>query len=384
MKGMLVALLLAMLCAQDVGEEEKKIKEKQAEVTAFLKTAKTEKDLRIALDELRLLADRAYAVDKFELSEKLLVQAESVARAMRSVPLITAIQAQLKKNREIRREFDSVVKAYTAMMEGKATPEEFLQAGKFLCFVQGNWDPGLKALSEGKDETLKALAIKDLAGAESADAQIALGDAWNALASKQPAARGRALHWYKKAWPTLKGVTRERIRNKFKEISLRPGKENKKLPETWIFWSREGAQLGEVKEIVMDEGTSPSGSRSVRISAWSGIVSGKGTPVKPGVEYVISLWVMTDSVPSLEQNHCNLRFVGPDNKSQEHTFDFALDQPWWQKMEKTVKAPDFATSANFNLKFGFKEGRVWLDDFAFFSMEERADLSENGGFEKMR
>jgi hypothetical protein len=273
MKGMLTVLLLAMVCAQDPAEEEKKIKDKQAEVAAFLKTAKTEKDLRIAIDELRLLAERANAIDKYELSDKLLVQAETAARALKNVPLITSLQAQLKKNRDVRKEFDSVVKAYTAMLEGKATPEEYLQAGKFLCFVQGNWEPGLKALSQGKDETLKALAVKDLAGAEAAEDQIALGDAWSAITSKQPGARDRVIHWYKKAWPTLKGITRERIRKKFQEISLRPGKENKKLAETWIFWSRQGAQLGEVKEIVLDEGSSPSGSKSLLIAPWAGIIT---------------------------------------------------------------------------------------------------------------
>lgn len=384
MKATGIVLLLAMICAQDPAEEEKKIKEKQLEVTAFLKTSKTEKDLRIAFDELRLLAERAYALDKYELSEKLFVQAEAVARSLKSVPLVTSIQSQLKKNREMRKEFDSVVKAYTAMTEGKATPDEFLQVGKFLCFVQGNWEPGLKALSQGKDEALKALAVRDQAGAETAEDQIALGDAWGALTAKQPGARERTLHWYRKAWPTLKGITRERIRKKFLEIALHPGKENKKLAETWIFWSRQGAQLGEVKEIVLDEGSSPSGSKSLRISPWAGIITSKGMTIKPGVEYKVSLWVMTDSIPSLEQNHCSFQFHGPNNQNQEISFEFPLDAPWWQKLEKTLKAPDFATNANFAMKLGFKDGRLWLDDFACFSLEERVDLVENGGFEKMR
>src|SRR4030095_11389585 len=225
---------------------------------------------------LRLLAERAYALDKYELSEKLFVQAEAVARSLKRVPLVTSIKYKLKKNREMRKEFDSVLKAYTAMTEGKATPDEFLQVGRFLCFVQGNWEPGLKALSQGKDETLKALAVRDLAGAEAVDDQIGLGDAWGALASKQPGARERAVHWYKKAWATLKGITRERIRKKFMEISLRPRTEDKKLWESGIFGSREGAQVGEIKEIVLDEGSPPSGSKALRIPPWAGIITSKG------------------------------------------------------------------------------------------------------------
>jgi len=385
MKWIALLLLVGLQAAQDTSEEEKKIKDKQAEITAFVKSSKAEKDLRVSLEELRSLADRAYAIDKYDLSEKLLVQADGIARILKNLTQVLSIQATLKRTKEVHRDFDNVQKSFNALVLGTGTPEDSTIVGKFFCFVKGNWSDGLKALSVGKDEALKDLATKDLAGAEAADAQIALAEAWGAHGQKTPGAKERSLFWYKKAWPGLKGVTRERIRAKFKELSQRGTKENKKLPEQWIFWTRQGGQLGEVKEIVLEDGVSPSGGRSMRVSAWAGIITGKRFPMKPGAEYTVSYWVMTDSVPSLEGNAFHLQISGTEaGKSTEIGFDVALDQPWWEKMTKTFTAPDFAANAGFNMRIGFKEGRFWLDDISVVATEDRVDLMENGSFEKMR
>lgn len=381
--GLLV--LMVLQAAQDPREEEKKIRDKQAEVTAFLKSSKAEKDLRISLEELRSLADRAFAIDKYELSEKILIQAEAVARALKDVARASSLQATLKRTKEVHRDYDNVQKAFDASVQGNGTPEEWTAVGKFSCFVKGNWPDGLKALSMGKDEVLKELASKDLAGANTPEDQIALAEAWGVIGQKTAGARERSLYWYKKAWPALKGVTRERIRAKFKELSQRGTKENKKLPEQWIFWSRQGAQLGEVKEVVLEDGVSPSGGRSLRVSPWGGIITGKRFPVKPGGEYTVSFWIMTDSIPSLEGNAFNVNVSGKDpNQNHEVGFDVALDQPWWEKMTKTFTAPDFALSGGFNMRISFKEGRFWLDDISVIATDDRSELMENGSFEKMR
>jgi hypothetical protein len=385
MKWIPVLFLLGLQAVQDPGEEEKKIRDKQAEITAFVKTSKAEKDLRIALDELRTLADRAFAIDRYELSEKLLVQADGLARILKSPAQVLSLQTTLKRTKEVHRDYDNVQKSFNALVLGNGTPEDSTIVGKFFCFVKGNWLEGLKALSVGKDEALKDIATKDLAGAETADGQIALADAWGTLGQKTPGAKDRSLYWYKKAWPGLKGVTRERIRLKFKELSQRGTKENKKLPDQWIFWSRQGGQLGEIKEIVLEDGVSPSGGRSLRVSAWAGIITSKRFPLKPGAEYTVSFWVMTDSVPSLEGNAFHLQISGTEaGKNAEIGFDVALDQPWWEKMTKTFTAPDFAANGGFNMRISFKEGRFWLDDITVVATDDRVDLMENGSFEKMR
>ena len=53
-------------------------------------------------------------------------------------------------------------------------------------------------------------------------------------------------------------------------------------------------------------------------------------------------------------------------------------------MQKTIKAPAFATGGSINLRLGFKEGKCWLDDISVYSLEDRIDLMENGSFEKLR
>lgn len=385
MKWAVLLLLLGLQAAQDPSDEEKKIKDKQTEILAFVKTAKQEKDFRLSIEELRSLADRAYAIDKYDLSEKLLAQAEGLARTIRAASLALSLQYALKRTKEVHKDYDNVQKAFTALVLGNGTPEDSTAVGKFFCFVKGNWSDGLKALSVGKDEGLKDAATKDLAGADSPDAQIALAEVWGAIGKKNPGAKERSLHWYKKAWPGLKGVTRERIRNNFKELSQRGTKENKKLPADWIFWSRQGAVLGEVKEITLEEGVSPSGGRSLKMTPGAWIITSKRVPMRPNVEYTVSFWIMTDSVPTLEGNAFAMGIGGADPaKTSEIGFDVALDQPWWEKMTKTFTAPDFATSAGFNMRISFKEGKIWLDDITITPADDRTDVMENGSFEKMR
>jgi hypothetical protein len=79
-------------------------------------------------------------------------------------------------------------------------------------------------LALGSDAALKAAAIKDLRGANSADEQAAIGDAWWDLAeAKQGEERGtlrlRAGFWYLQAEPKLaEGLTGLKIRQRLDEL----------------------------------------------------------------------------------------------------------------------------------------------------------------------
>jgi hypothetical protein len=94
--------------------------------------------------------------------------------------------------------------------------EAHLVLGRWYCFSRNEWEKGVPMLALGKDPALKALAAKELEGAGSTDAQLALGDGWWELAEKvnddsAAAMRARAVYWYAKAAPNLSGVTRMRV-----------------------------------------------------------------------------------------------------------------------------------------------------------------------------
>src|SRR5689334_21774151 len=95
--------------------------------------------------------------------------------------------------------------------------------GRYQALSKGNWEKGLPLLARGGDETLKALAKKDLAAPEKAPEQLALAEGWWKAAE---GARGdakiqllvRALNWYQQAAAQLEGEPRARADARMKAI----------------------------------------------------------------------------------------------------------------------------------------------------------------------
>ena len=95
--------------------------------------------------------------------------------------------------------------------------------GAFRCFVKGDWEGGLPMLALGNDAALRALAARDMEGVSGREDQVALGDAWWELASKdegmaKESLQQRAAHWYRKAMAGLTGLVKEKIAARLKEI----------------------------------------------------------------------------------------------------------------------------------------------------------------------
>jgi hypothetical protein len=87
------------------------------------------------------------------------------------------------------------------MEDNPAEPSANLAAGRYLCFVKGNWQRGVPYLALGSDAELKAVAIEELRGANSAERQAAIGDDWwDAAEARQGEERNtlrlRAGFWY--------------------------------------------------------------------------------------------------------------------------------------------------------------------------------------------
>jgi hypothetical protein len=97
-----------------------------------------------------------------------------------------------------------------------------LAVGGYYCFFKGNWEKGIPMLALGNDEPLKSLALKEVQGVSDADAQVAVGDGWWALAATseervQKQAQGRAAYWYRKALPGLVGLARDKVESRLRE-----------------------------------------------------------------------------------------------------------------------------------------------------------------------
>jgi hypothetical protein len=104
-------------------------------------------------------------------------------------------------------------------------PAANLEVGRYLCFFRGDWNGGLPALARGSDAGLKTLAGKELAGAQTADAEASLGDAWWEMAQRsaggpvKSAMLAHAAEWYAKAAPNLDGLAKAKAEKRMDEAA---------------------------------------------------------------------------------------------------------------------------------------------------------------------
>jgi hypothetical protein len=117
-------------------------------------------------------ADTGLGDDDYEAAARLLKVATAAAKAARSVPLISAVQARSREANTLKAEFEKIKKTLEILKGKPDDPDANTTAGKYYCLSKGNWGKGLPYLARAGDEKLKDLAAKDLAQPLEAAAQI--------------------------------------------------------------------------------------------------------------------------------------------------------------------------------------------------------------------
>jgi formylglycine-generating enzyme required for sulfatase activity len=156
------------------------------------------------------IAGKLSDADQYETALRLCEAARSSAQRAKLFPLAKELTAQIEENKRQQLLSEDYRKALSVLENEPTDPEGNLAAGRHPCFVKGNWDRGVPMLALGSDAALKAAAIKDLRGADSADEQAAIGDAWWDVAEtkqgeERDTLRLRAGFWYRQAEPKLAG-----------------------------------------------------------------------------------------------------------------------------------------------------------------------------------
>ncbi|MDB5329260.1 MAG: hypothetical protein JWP03_411 [Phycisphaerales bacterium] len=164
-----------------------------------------------------------------------LARAENFAAAARVCSTLlpiagsnAALRAEVQqRQRDLAAARDAGEKVARQVEKLKTTPDDpaaNFEVGKYLCFYRNDWKAGVAALSRGSDGALRALAMKELAGADSADAQASLGDAWWDLAqastgSVKAAVQAHAVAWYKESVPGLDGLPKAKVEKRIAEAA---------------------------------------------------------------------------------------------------------------------------------------------------------------------
>ncbi len=169
------------------------------------------------------LADEAIRANDFNSATKSAGIALSEARRARQGKLVKQI-ADLTRDIEKFSKTHEEVKAATKVLERSPTdPDANLLAGRFRCFVNGDWKTGLPMLALGSDATLRALAAQELQGMSDPTEQGRLADGWWKLAKTEKGLTEqrlyhRAAYGDQQAAPKLTGLAKLRVEKRLAEI----------------------------------------------------------------------------------------------------------------------------------------------------------------------
>lgn len=163
------------------------------------------------MDRVDLLVDAAVAADRYEAADRLASQAIVCAQKSRDPGIIARADAIRREVGQIRTALDLHQKVVANAKASDA--DKSLAAGKFLCFMKGQWGKGLPLLAEGGDAKWKVLAVNDLRNPTEPLDKAALAERWWAAAATekdlaQRRIRAHAVELFTEAAPSLSGATK--------------------------------------------------------------------------------------------------------------------------------------------------------------------------------
>ena len=119
--------------------------------------------------------------------------------------------------------YTAVQKAIEALATDPADADANLTAGKWYCFIKGNWEKGLPFLAKSGHKDFSDLAKQELGKPSGSKSCVALADGWWALSEKEhsslkPAYQHHAAQWYGEALPGLSGLSKVQVEKRIAAI----------------------------------------------------------------------------------------------------------------------------------------------------------------------
>jgi len=158
---------------------------KSAALASAGKNARTPEEFAGVTAQLLGLVDEFIRADQYEAAEKAVGSAVQFARATKITDLIGKATVRQKEVSEAKSLYASSKSVLQRIAKTPDDPVANLEMGKFLCFVKGSWDLGLRFVAKGSDPDLRALAERELARPVQAADVAAVADGWWDLAEKE-------------------------------------------------------------------------------------------------------------------------------------------------------------------------------------------------------
>ncbi len=145
---------------------------------------------------------------EYERAIRLCEAAHEAAEQARDLRQVRHLSNWLPELKTAQQQFQQYRDALAVLDDDPVEPRANFTAGRYLCFVRGDWERGVAMLALGNDEPLMNVAVLELRGAETSEEQAAIGDAWWDVAEAREGPesdmlRLRAGSWYRRAAPQL-------------------------------------------------------------------------------------------------------------------------------------------------------------------------------------
>jgi hypothetical protein len=171
----------------------------------------TTEGFSLLVDRVDSLVDVAVAADRYDAADRLASQAIICAQRSRDSSIIARADAIHHEVAQIRAALEAQQKMTANAKASDA--DKSLAAGKFYCFMKGQWEKGLPSLADGSDAKWKALAREELQHSTDPLDKAALAEHWWKAAVTEKDLAQRRIHAHAAAMlteaaPSLSGIAK--------------------------------------------------------------------------------------------------------------------------------------------------------------------------------
>lgn len=197
-------------------------------LTTLSRTVKTAQALKAVGERAASLTDEAITTDRYDVAKRFNSLTLSAARKSKDLSLVNRAQNRYRDIKYLEVEFAKIESSVLRLGSSPNDPEANLAVGRFFCFGKGDFVKGLVYLSRGSKLELRDLAIRELSHPSDRATQVELADGWWGIAEEERAVaeqnlKNHAAEWYRKALPSLEGLSKTAVEAKLLGLGERAG-----------------------------------------------------------------------------------------------------------------------------------------------------------------
>ncbi len=196
-------------------------------VRALGKTCRSTTERTTLAKSALQLADEAIVADRYVEAARIMEIATTAAIGSRNMALQEAAKVVNERIDAAKAALGAYQNALKLLAKDSANTEANLVAGRFLCFIRGQWVKGVPYLARCSDENLRKSAAKEMAKPDGVEDWEALGNLWQAASKAasegdRVACAASAEYWYGKALAASTGLRKVKIQRSLQSVGPVP------------------------------------------------------------------------------------------------------------------------------------------------------------------